>query len=101
MPPDDRAYIRVRTRSHCPCGAGIPDFPPLALQSSTRVGDFELVREIGRGGFGEVWVVNQATPKRQLAMKFIDTRHFANTPSEIDHSDIFRVTTTPRRKALT
>ncbi len=87
-----------------PAGPGYQTSPPLTLQSGTRVGEFELVREIGRGGFGEVWVVNQATPQRQLAMKFIDTRHFGNIPTDrflreaetltkLDHPGIAKVIT--------
>ena len=44
-----------------PAGPGYQTFPPLALQAGQHVGEFQLIREIGRGGFGEVWVVNQST----------------------------------------
>ena len=87
-----------------PAGPGYQTFPPLALQAGQHVGEFQLIREIGRGGFGEVWVVNQATPQRQLAMKFIDTRHFENIPTDrflreaetltkLDHPGIAKVIT--------
>ena len=87
-----------------PAGPEYRTFPPLALQPGNQVGEFQLIREIGRGGFGEVWVVNQATPQRQLAMKFIDTRHFENIPNDrflreaetltkLDHPGIAKVIT--------
>ena len=79
-------------------------FPDLCLQSGTEVGEFTLAKEIGRGGFGEVWLVDQATPKRQLAMKFIDTRRLENIPTDrflreaetltkLDHPSIAKVIT--------
>ena len=87
-----------------PAGPEYRSFPPLTLRPGNQVGEFQLVREIGRGGFGEVWVVNQTTPQRQLAMKFIDTRHFENIPTErilreaetltkLDHPGIAKVIT--------
>ncbi len=50
-----------------------------ALQSITPregdvLGDFTLVRCIGAGGMGEVWIADQNSPVRSVALKIIDTR---------------------------
>ena len=87
-----------------PAGPEYRTFPPLTLQAGQHVGEFQLIREIGRGGFGEVWLVNQTTPHRHLAMKFIDNRHFENIPTDrflreaetltkLDHPGIAKVIT--------
>ena len=41
----------------------------LRLVSGTRIGDFTLVRLLGRGGMGEVWEAEQASLRRSVALK--------------------------------
>lgn len=42
----------------------------------SEVGSFRLVKEIGKGGMGTVWLANQAVPiVRQVALKFIKPEH--------------------------
>jgi serine/threonine protein kinase len=36
-------------------------------------GDFKLIRRLGKGGMAEVWLAEQAKPKRQVALKFMHT----------------------------
>jgi serine/threonine protein kinase len=42
-----------------------------ALEEGARIGRFELVREIGRGGFGSVWEARDTELKRKVAFKAI------------------------------
>lgn len=45
-----------------------------ALQQSRvgqTLGEFKLLRCLGRGGMAEVWLAEQAKPKRQVALKFM------------------------------
>ena len=40
--------------------------------SGTRIGPYKLLQEIGRGGFGVVWMADQEEPfKRRVALKII------------------------------
>ena len=41
----------------------------LRLASGTRIGDFTLVKLLGRGGMGEVWEAEQASLRRPVALK--------------------------------
>lgn len=41
----------------------------LRLTSGTRIGDFTLVKLLGRGGMGEVWEAEQASLRRSIALK--------------------------------
>lgn len=34
-------------------------------------GEFKLIRQLGKGGMAEVWLAEQAKPKRQVALKFM------------------------------
>ncbi|MEM7307276.1 MAG: tetratricopeptide repeat protein [Planctomycetota bacterium] len=43
--------------------------PALALTPGASVGDFELLRPLGGGGMGEVWVARQRNPERTVALK--------------------------------
>ncbi|MCE2884540.1 MAG: serine/threonine protein kinase [Planctomycetaceae bacterium] len=47
------------------------DPPPLA--AGMKLGDFELVEPIGRGGMGEVWRARQENPRRDVAIKVLRT----------------------------
>jgi serine/threonine protein kinase len=78
------------------------DVPP-AETAGTRIGPYKLLQEIGRGGFGTVWMAEQETPiRRRVALKIIkagmDTKEvIARFEAErqalalMDHPNIARV----------
>ncbi len=49
---------------------GFTDTPPPAAQR--QFGDFELVRALGRGGMGAVWLARQRSLGRMVAVKLLD-----------------------------
>jgi serine/threonine protein kinase len=70
-----------------------------------RLGDFELVRELGRGGMGVVWVARQPALGRQVALKVLGAhltlspqsiarfKREAATAARLEHPAIVRVLT--------
>jgi serine/threonine protein kinase len=49
-----------------------------AVLSLTRLGDYELVRELGRGGMGVVFEANHLTSQRSVAIKLLPWRFAAD-----------------------
>jgi eukaryotic-like serine/threonine-protein kinase len=41
------------------------------LQPRERLGDFEIIRLLGKGGMGEVYEAQQANPDRRVALKLL------------------------------
>jgi serine/threonine protein kinase len=95
-----------------PKGTGIPvPLPALLdgvvlLQVHQRLGDFEIIRLLGKGGMGEVYEAQQSNPRRRVALKVLapwlahdeDARQRfereAAAPAQIDHPSIVRIIST-------
>jgi serine/threonine protein kinase len=54
------------------------------LHARQRLGDFEIVRSLGKGGMGEVYEAQQENPSRRVALKVL-TGHLADNPDAIKH----------------
>jgi serine/threonine protein kinase len=78
------------------------------LQAAQRIGDFEIVRLLGKGGMGEVYEAQQLNPPRRVALKVLAPwlaqdeealRRFereAGVPAQLDHPGIVRIIVTGR-----
>jgi serine/threonine protein kinase len=73
------------------------------LQPRQRLGDFEIIRLLGRGGMGEVYEAQQFQPERRVALKVLAPwlaenetalKRFwqeANVPAQLDHPGVVRI----------
>jgi serine/threonine protein kinase len=78
------------------------------LQPNQRLGDFVIVRLLGRGGMGEVYEARQHNPQRSVALKVLPPwlasnpdaverfEREANALARLDHPGIVRIFTTGR-----
>src|SRR5262245_59635980 len=76
------------------------------LQARRRLGDFEIIRLLGRGGMGEVYEAQQWNPPRRVALKVLAPwlaedeeilQRFwreAAVPAQLDHPSIVRIIST-------
>jgi serine/threonine protein kinase len=82
------------------------------LQVKQRLGDFEIVRPLGRGGMGEVYEAWQFNPPRRVALKVLapwladDEKALqrfwreAAFPAQLDHPGIVRIITTGKQDGV-
>jgi serine/threonine-protein kinase len=61
-----------------PVEESLPAIPRLNDLTGTTLGDFQLVRRIGQGGMGQVYLARQLSLKRQVAVKILRTDLAAN-----------------------
>jgi serine/threonine protein kinase len=78
------------------------------LQAAQRLGDFEIIRLLGRGGMGEVYEAQQFNPPRRVALKVLAPwlardeealarfQREAAVPAQLDHPGIVRIIVTGR-----
>jgi serine/threonine protein kinase len=76
------------------------------LQAHQRLGDFEVLRLLGKGGMGEVYEAQQRNPSRRVALKVLAPwlaadeealQRFwreAEVPARLDHPSIVRIIST-------
>ena len=66
--------------------------PPLELRPGETVDDFELLTQLGRGAFAQVFLSRQVSMERLVALKI--SRHKGSEPqilAQLDHRNIVRV----------
>lgn len=62
------------------------------LKAGDRIDDFELVRELGKGGFATVYLARQVSLSRQVALKVGPNKgHEAQTMASLEHDHIVHV----------
>ncbi|HLL73922.1 MAG TPA: protein kinase [Pyrinomonadaceae bacterium] len=59
-------------------GAGLLDEAPDVLRPGQRFGDYEIVKRIGRGGMGEVYLATERTLGRKVALKLLPAAYTRN-----------------------
>jgi serine/threonine protein kinase len=76
------------------------------LKQCQRLGDFEIIRLLGRGGMGEVYEARQSNPDRLVALKVLNAKladdeqalerfwREAAVPANLDHHGIVRIIST-------
>src|SRR6516164_1718272 len=76
------------------------------LKQCQRLGDFEIIRLLGRGGMGEVYEARQSNPERLVALKVPNAQladdeqalerfwREAAVPANLDHHGIVRIIST-------
>jgi eukaryotic-like serine/threonine-protein kinase len=70
----------------------VPTVKPLQFEAGQRIDDFELIREIGRGGFAVVFLAKQLSLGRYVALKIGPNRgHEAQTLASLEHDHIVQV----------
>lgn len=79
-----------------------PSASPSADLIGQHIGDFEVVGHLGRGGMGDVWLAEQASPRRRVALKVLHAaspgssaaRRFLleiETLARLDHPGVARI----------
>src|SRR5438045_2193197 len=82
------------------------------LQTQHRLGDFEIVRLLGKGGMGEVYEARQSNPERRVALKVLAPWLAENdealerfwreaaVPAQLDHPNIVRIIATGKSENI-
>jgi eukaryotic-like serine/threonine-protein kinase len=76
-PPVSRSGSAVPASSKAPAAGA-----PLGPQGRTELGDFRIVRKLGQGGMGEVFLAHQISLDRPAALKVL-AKHLADKPDSV------------------
>jgi serine/threonine protein kinase len=94
QPPDDSPLQGSPQQSHI-CDLSLPAFDkssPTDLQVGDEIGDFRLLNRLGSGSFAEVFLAQQKSMQRLVALKVSLVRsHEPKVLSSLDHPNIVRV----------
>jgi serine/threonine protein kinase len=72
--------------------ASLPDAPPAALAPGAQIDDFEVVKLLGRGAFGHVYLARQSSLDRLVALKVSANRGSeGRTMARLEHQHIVQV----------
>ena len=67
LPPEDTPAPERRSTGHGKADAR----PPIEIGENTQIGRFELIRELARGGMGQVFLARDMKLGRRVAIKFL------------------------------
>jgi hypothetical protein len=76
VPDDDQATVAVHggVKGVKAAGAADPAHAPIVLAEDTQIGRFGLIRELARGGMGQVFLARDLKLGRKVAIKFLLNR---------------------------
>src|SRR5262249_50191819 len=101
--PQAAGHIRGALAALRVAGESLGLAPPPSPAAPGTLGDFQIVREVGRGGMGVVYEAEQLTLRRRVALKVLpfaavmDPRHLQRFQSEalaaagLDHPHLVKV----------
>jgi serine/threonine-protein kinase len=97
---------RADTRDDASQSLAVPQLVPAAPEvdlNGRTLGDYRIVRKLGQGGMGQVYLAEQASLKRKVALKFLRSdlaanasslarfRHEAESVAKATHANIVQV----------
>ena len=79
-PPDKPAATTDHSRKRSSAGT---EAKPAKKKKTVQLGDFKLLKKLGQGGMGEVYLANQVSLDRQVALKIL-SKEMAKKPGFVE-----------------